>query len=379
MSLVFKISPKENYFSGNPIVFELQSDSEAAIDYSVQVDNNTVFQGTCIPISTTESFEIKVDISEIFKSYFKSYNIVESEDIIAEISGFNISSVITFQQGESQIEHSAHIYRGGITNRAFRTLTENGYDIFTYRLSSYWDQFLFTTRTNGKKIKVKETELFPFIFIHSGVPVGFISESGTEVLTPARATGTVCSMNIKRILEQMPAGTKRIEILIGGETSFELNILPRKFFEESYLLKFKNSLGAFEILEVTGRAMHIPEFSEESVFETITEFNFYEEYWDRTKTRNIIDVETGYKERHEFPFILDMIKSDEIYCINSDGFSFRCHVTAENAQYRNFMKEPTSIPLKIREVLEEEFSMPEIKFDSEFDQIFGDTFDETFN
>ena len=155
MSLAFKILPKENYFSGNPVVFELQSDSEKLINYSVKINGEIAFEGTCLPLGQGVEFEAKIDIAEIFNAYFKEYAIAESDSIIEPIANFSLESQVILYQGEFYIEHSVHIYRGGITNEAFRTLKKNGYDIFTYRLASYTNQFLFTTRTNGKDIKVK--------------------------------------------------------------------------------------------------------------------------------------------------------------------------------------------------------------------------------
>jgi hypothetical protein len=78
--------------------------------------------------------------------------------------------------------------------------------------------------------------------------------------------------------------------------------------------------------------------------------------------KGIINVETGYKERREFPFILNLIQSDEIYFIYPDGDSFRCHLTADSTQYRHLMTERTSVKLKIRPTVEEEFVTPKIEF-----------------
>jgi len=253
--------------------------------------------------------------------------------------------------------------RGGISNQAYRFLSENGYNMFTFRLMYYSYQFLFTTRTHGKEIRIKETELYPFIFLHPGTRIVFKSEFGDEISTLEKTSGTVCAMDIHSVLEQMTKGTKRIDVCPDGKYAFHFAILPGKLSEERYLLRFRNSLGAFEMLEVTGRALHNPEFSEKNLWESINDFNFYEERRSRMKNKGIIEVETGYKERSEFPFILDLIQSDEIYFIFPDGDIFRCHVKSDSAQFRHLMTEPISVKLKIRQVIEEEFITP--KFESD--------------
>jgi len=350
-----------NYsFTGNPVIFELSSDSDEPVNVEISFNGYTQL-ATYYPFQLSEnSYKISMDLSDYLN--FDNKIEISGNQIISAISGFALPYQVKIG---SNYTFNGFALRGGISNQAFRKLDENGYSIFTYRLASSYEQFLFTTRTNGKEIKLKETELYPFIFRHPGLPVIFRSESGDEVTTPAQAAGTFCAMNIQSVLEQMPAGTRRIEVCPNGEYAFHFTILPGKLSEERYLLKFRNSLGAFEILEVTGKAMHAPEFSEENLWETLADLYFYEERRSRVKSKGIIEVETGYKERLEFPFILDLIQSDEIYFIYPDGDSFRCHLTADSAQYRHLMTEPTSVELKIRPVVEEEFVTPKIEFPEE--------------
>ncbi|GHT63015.1 hypothetical protein FACS189451_08870 [Bacteroidia bacterium] len=372
--------PNEYSFVGNSIVFEFLADSSAIVKMEITAANKT-YSVTYYPYKKSETeFIIHSDISDYLKFEISDTEI-QTGGIIVPVSGFSLPYQVDILDEEDNLIHQffGTAFRGGISNSAFRKLEENLYDIWTYRLASYFDQFLFTTRTSGKEIKLKKTELFPFVFIHPGIPIIFKSESGTEITTPAQTAGTVCAMDIQIVLEQMPSGPKRVDVCPDGEYAFHFSILSEKLSEEKYLLRFRNSLGAFEVLEVTGRAMHVPEFSEESIYETLSDFDFYEERRSRVKSKGVIEVETGYKERREFPFVMDMIQSDEIYFIYPDGNSFRCHVKADSAQYRHLMTEPTSIKLKIREVTEEEFSLSKIDFDEEFDRIFNETFSDTFN
>lgn len=355
MALEAQKHPNQYSFVGNSIVFELLVSLPNPVSIEITIGGNT-YTATSYPFKIAENrFRIRAELSDYLR--FEIPFEIPEGDIIVPVPEFALPYQV-------RIEHFYRFdgiaFRGGISNHAFRKLQENGYDIFTYRLLSHSDQFLFTTRTHGKEIKLKETELFPFVFIHPGLPIVFKSESGNEITTPTKSAG-VYAMNIRKVLEQFPAGTQRIEVCPNGQYAFHFTILPGKLSEEKYLLRFRNSLGAFEMLEVTGRAMHTPEFSEESLYETLTEFDFYEERRSRVNSKGVIEVETGYKERREFPFILDMIQSDEIYFIYPDGESFRCHVKADSARYHHRITEPTSIKLKVRPVLEEEFATPKIE------------------
>jgi len=357
MEIIITKEPNTYSFTGNPVMFEVSADSNEPVGVEISFDGK-LYSTTYYPFMISEnSYKISMNLSDYL--HFENKEDIPEDEIISVISGF--AQAYQVKIGDNYI-FNGFALRGGISNQAFRKLDEKGYNIFTYRLTSLFDQFLFTTRTNGKEIRIKETELFPFVFRHLGVPIVFRSESGNEITTPAQVAGTFCAMNISSVLEQMPEGTKRIEIWRNGEYVFHFSVLPGKMSEEKYLLRFKNSLGAFEVLEVTGKAMYAPEFSEETLWQTLTELNFYEERRSRVKSRGAIDVETGYKERSEFSFILDMIQSNEIYFIYPDGDSFRCHVKADSAQFRHLMTDPTSIKLNIRAVTDEEFATPAIEF-----------------
>ena len=347
MSLTFKTPPRQNYFSGNPVVIQLQSDSGELIGYSVKANGETVFEGTCLPLGKGVKFTAKIDLAEIFNAHFREPYISGVSYLIRVVYYFDIRFQITLAQGSSSLVHSGRILRGGIPNEVFRTLAEKGNDIFAHRQPTPDDLFVLTTRTNGKEINLKETELHPFFYIHRGYPIRFKSDTGYQIEADSEdVSGTICAMNIKTVLQLSPPGTKRIEVSMGVPLSLAFNIHPGKLSEEKYLLKFKNSFGVFEILEVTGRAIHTPEFSEENIYETLTDLDFYEQRRRRVRTKEIIEVETGYLKRSEFPFVMDMIKSDEIYFIYSDENSFRCHVTADSVQYRHLMTVPTSINQK---------------------------------
>ena len=367
--------PNDYCFTGNPVLFEVSTDSDEPVNVNVIFGGNT-YSTAYYPFKLSEnSFKISMNLSDFLR--FENKIETSGDQIISVVPGFAVPYQVKI--GNSYI-FNGFALRGGIGNEAFRKLNKNGYTIFTYRLSSHFDQFLFTTRTNGKEIRLKETELYPFVFRHPGIPIVFKNESGSSITTPAQPAGTFCAMNIRSVLEQMPAGTRRIDVCPAGEYAFHFIILPGKLSEERYLLRFRNSMGAYEILEVTGKATHTPELAEENKYETLNEFGFYEERRSRVKSKGVIEVETGYKLRREFPFILDLIQSDEIYFSYPDGDSFRCHVAADSVRYRELMTEPTSVKLKIRPVSDEEFITPKIKFSEDiFNRIFDETFDETFN
>ena len=367
--------PNDYCFTGNPVIFEALIDSSESINVEISIEEKT-YSTTYYPFKISEgSYKVSMNISDFL--HFENKIEIPEDGIISAIQGFSLPFQVKI--GDDYI-FNGNALRGGISNEAFLQLNENNYDIFSYRLLSYTYQFLFTTRTNLNEIKIQESELYPFIFIHPGVPLIFKSKTGKEIITQAQTAGIFCIMNIKNVIDEFQEVTDRIDVLVNGVYAFHFTILPKKISHEKYLLKFRNSFGAFEVLEVTGKAMHSPEFLDENLWEASNEYYFYEEHRSRVKSRNVIEVESGYKDRSKFSFIQDLIQSDEIYFIYPDGYIFRCHVIADRMQYRNHITEPTSVNLKIRAVFDEEFILPKIEYpDDIFFRIFDNTHDKTFN
>ena len=369
MTITVTKFPNIYSFLGNSIAFELLTDVNDLIDVEIISAGISKF-AAFYPFRKGSQYQVRMNLSDYLS--FDTESTIPEGYIISPLSGFCLPYQIKIGSGYI---FDGFVFRGGISNYAFKILSENGYDIFTYRLASYSDQFLFTTRTNLKEIRLKETELYPFVFIHPGLSIVFRSELGNEITTAAQPAGTICVMDIKEVLAQMPAGTKRINICPGGNYSFHFVIEPGKISEEKYLIRFRNSLSAFEIVEVTGRAMHAPEFGEENTCNVLTDFDCYEERRSRLKTKRIIEVETGHKDRRELPFILDLIKSDESYFIYPDRTSFRCIVSADDVKFKHMMTEPTSFLLTVKEVIEEDFSTPPFEFTTDDAGIFDDFFE----
>jgi hypothetical protein len=360
-------SPEKYCFVGNSVVFELQTMSMNAVEVKL-TRNGEQLSLVYFPYQRENNYIIKFDLADYLTA--DSQTDIPEGDLIIQLPDFATDYRVEIGQ-DYTFEGIA--LQGGIPNHEFQSLRDKGWNIFSCRLCSSLDQFLFTTRTSGTVIKIKKSELFPFVFIHPGVPIVFKSNSGSEVSTPAQPLGTFCAMDMNAVLKALPENTTRIDVCPSGQYAFRFLIQPEKLSAEKYWLRFRNSLGAIEVLEITGKAMHTPEFSEERIYETLSDSFFYEERRLRLEIRDSIEVETGYRERSEFPFILNMIQSHEIYFVYPDGDSFRCHVTANNVKYRHLMTEPTSIKLKIRAVTEDSFVTPDSY------QIFDDMFDETHN
>lgn len=369
--------PREYSFIGNNILFELEADSANMITIEI-IFRGESFYSTYTPFQSGDKYKLKIDVSGRFYIPDKELHFAMG-GVIAPLSDFAYPYTVNIGEDYS---FSGTAFRGGISNKNFALLASNGYDIFSYRLGSAYTQFLFTTRTNTTEVRLRETELFPFVFLNKEVPISFVSESGNKIEVISTGLGPVCSLDIFSLRElftqQYGETPEQIKVLSAGSPAFSFFIEPGQTSEERYILKFLNSLGTYEMLEVTGRAEHAPEFSEENLYDTFSDFNFFEERRERVLSRGIIEVETGYKKRTELPFVLDLIKSPEIYFIYPNGEAFRCHVACESYKYFHQMVAPASIPLTVREVSDERFYTPKVDFNLFDDGIFDDDFDDEF-
>lgn len=358
MITVTKI-PRPNVFAGNPVVFELETDTDQVVVVETIVSGSSQFS-SYFPFMDNGVYRVKMELSGYLQSP-DTPMAIPSGEIVASLDGFIIP--YTVKIGDSY-EFTGNAFRGGVSNKLYARLADNGYDIFSYRLNSSRRQFLFTTRTNDSEVRLRDTELYPFVFLNREIPLSFVSPAGNSIDINTAGLGPVCVMNIAALRlafdEQYGEIPDMIKVYASRNLAFSFIITPGLSVEEKYTLRFLNSLGAYEVIEVTARASRTSEFGEEDLYNVMNGYDFFEERKMRTLSRDKIEVETGHRLRHEMPFILDMIKSEEVYFIYPSGQEFRCRVTTDVFRYRERITEPTSIPLTITELTDERFALPPI-------------------
>lgn len=371
--------PNTYSFTGNSIIFEILADNPDMINAQIIVNGNTR-NTSYYPYLEDNLYKVRMEISDFLIQDLKPLVLPQGK-IIAPLPDFGLAYQVKI---DSEYSFEGFAFMGGITNHDFKILAENGFDIFTYRLGSYFNQFLFTTRTHSKEIKLRETELYPFVFINPGLDFTFKSESGNSLSISPSISEKVCVLDIQALRERFQIlfneTPNRFEVSLADDTCFIITIEPGQISEEKYLIRFRNSLGAYEVIEIVGKAIHAPELADENKYSIFNNYDFFEDRRERVSSKGVIEVETGFKHRRELPFIMDMIQSDEIYFIYPDESYFRCHVKTDQAKYRHKMVTPTSISLIISEVTDEVFVSPSLDRELLFSGsgIFDATFDDSF-
>lgn len=351
-------------FVGDPILFELQTDNLQPIIASIHVGSDEI-PLSCYPHGSQSPYTAELDVSGVLEPYFDRNSSINGDQIIiSELTNFVLDCHIKIDN----IDYPLKVIHGGTSHLLLNEFDEYNYDYFSYRLNNPERQILFTTRTNGPHISLRESEIFPFVFLHPGKPITFESEGGHELTTQALSQGTACLMDIntlrKTFYELYEESPLHISVLIDTSFSFDISITPSTPSENSHIIRFRNSLGGFEDIEMTGDLTFSPEFLDENLYLSKNKIARYEEYRDRIGMKYIYGLNSGYKSVAESFHILDMLGSDLCFIIFPDKSIKRCTVTPSDDIDINLpLITPSSIQMDVRLVDEGLFYSPPINLD----------------
>ncbi len=361
------IYPDEYCFIGNPMIITIEGDSAEEVVVDIMINNEQIIDLSFLLFGSGSGYKNSYDISKIIAPFFQKHA-PSVGSIIAPLEGFILNYSITVRNFSTGFSGKA-LY-GGINNYNYARLKEAGLNMFSYRLMNYNQQFLFTTRTNANQICLRETELYPFVFIHPGEDITIITSAGRVVIPNKYSKNTVCTLDIeavrKLVFETYRELPSYMAVTVGEKTIFQISIAENQLSEENYLVRFRNSLGAYELIELTGTATDQTTFPDEDTWMGFHPYNFFEEKRNRVSSRAEIVANTGYKTKEELAFLLDMVKSDEIYFTDlsdPDRKEYRCLVTPEELQVPRKIVVPQSLSLNIRLVSDEQYVSPDIVFE----------------
>lgn len=356
-----KRHPSKYCFAGDPMIFEVESTTTDVINIGLTVNGET-YKFTRYPFGNEAPYKTDIDISSLLASLFKKDpGITAYQIMVVELEDFMLDVNVNIETESFDL----HVINGGTNKGILKELSLIGHDLFSFRLLDPTKQFLFTTRTHSQHITLKESELFPFAFIHPGKAITFKAISGKTISVPALASGTTCLMDFNTVREtfwklynEIPS---YIEVSVDNAYAFDLTITPSKISESSQLLRFKNSLGIFENIEITGAAYFIPELSKTENHLTLNENSVYEAARDRVSMTEIYKISTGYKSTDELHHILDLLSSDLCYIIFQDQRVRKCIVTAaDDVKIKLPIVTPTALQLNVQLVAEDPFYTPSL-------------------
>ena len=244
------------------------------------------------------------------------------------------------------------VFIGGVSKRILRHLNDENKNVFIWKLMNPEGNFFQTTRTSGKLITIRETELLPIPFIYPEGGIIKVVANNIET-TLIGVTGQPVALNLYRLRKKL-FDTHHIfasvfEIYVGEIKSCTIVITPGTISQERYLLQFLNSYGSYELIEITGTGSIQREAEQENTFSTYDEvIDDYVESWERLSGRESMTVESGYRTNDELIHLIDMLSSDDIKILGLNGRNIRVNVTAENLTRASRATSPESIKLSLR-------------------------------
>lgn len=343
MSLTANIYPSTIALAGNPI--KLTINSSSVVSYTIRQADRTIFSGS-------GEGEFSVFLQDILSGILSPKHLLnESTDILLadSTSATDIAISVQNTQGETKTL-SLKAVIGGISKRLLRRLLDENSNIFTWKLLNSSVNFSKTTRTNGRIITIRETELLPIPFLY---PDGALKIVAAGIETSLSGTaGQPVALNLYRLRQKLFQTNQKLasvfDIYSGSIKSCTIVITPGTVSRERYLLEFLNSYGAYERIEVTGIGNIESEIESDSTYQIYDEsIDDYIEARERQSARDKLQVESGYRNTEELVHLMDMLASDDIKILGLSGRNIRVNAVADNLTHAIRSTVPESIKMTL--------------------------------
>ncbi len=391
-------TPSGLVFTGNPIIMrdDRNFSGQPAVGYpfEIECEGKIVYTGRV-------SYPFSINLSEILDAFTPSTPEPEGYDesipgptIFCVVDDDNMQNGRNFKVsflGPVTEKKQYFAISGGISRQNYRQIAKlPDEDIFTTRFLSDNTNFFMTTRTAGWRILLKESELYPLYFINDNYNASLkIVEkmTGKQLVISDLERGILAlDLNAVRYRFFVDSGILVNYFDIFRNDSFACSVVieQAEAVKERYRLKFRNSLGVFEIIELTGETTFSPEWkeSEDTIIDDYDPLtDYYTSARDRLERKLIITVKTGVKLPKDITFIMDMLGSDEVYLLGITDHPVRVIPEAEDFNYSARPESPQSFIIKLSAVESEKYITPEITDETEFSRrrIHSKEFSREFN
>ena len=338
-------------FTDNPVIITWESGEQAVGTFEIYCEGQRVFTGRFFE-------KLHVDISDIIKTtigYFE--DVPESAGAVtlvhsAEEMEFNRIRVVAECNGMDD-ECDFIAVRGGISLRRFRLLAMRNTDIFGIRfLNNHTGRNpFFTTRSENVVFDVKETELAPLYFINTELNTKLSATNGRESVELGVINSGIYAIDINAIRQLFFSGygllSNTFSIFKNDTCISTINIIAVAPSLESYRVKFRNSLGVFEILDLQGElSIIIPAKKEDPYYIYDVFTGTYSAHQERESKELSLSIPVIVKTPEDFALIQEMTSSDEVYLLGLSGDAVRILPIPEEITYKKAFTEPLPAELK---------------------------------
>ena len=380
-------------FSRNPIVYtgnpEIPLQKEVG-RLLVEMEGLIIFEGRV-------SQPVRINLADIIDAntgYFKEVPddntspIYQIEDS-GELSCRSVKVWMCNDEGDDTDAVNFIAIPGGISKQNYRWLSNFNTDIFTARFLSPKGNYFLTSRTANWRIAMKETEVAPLYFIlPTERSISVTEKVGNNSIELGDFDEGVYAIDInilrQKFFNEFQVLSSQFDIYTNGFYSCTVVLEVAETSRERYRVKFRNSLGVFEIIEFVGELSFSPTYdeAEDASFQrydiATDDFQTERERVPRTLS---ITAQTGPKRPYEIRFLMDMIASDEVYLLDVSAYPVKVIPSIDELQYRLRPESPENFTIMF-EISDREINIMQDIIDgteSRKARIFSKEFDDRFN
>lgn len=387
-------TPSRLAFTRNPIIIESNYTSGdqplTGYPFSIIMDGLTLYNGRF-------NYPYSINVADIVNAYIKYLPQPDEVEpisfgpliLIENESEVLCRDVAVVFNGEYDQEFAFIALPGGVSKQNFKRLWPST-DIFNVRFLASDTNCFLTTRTAGWRVIMKESELYPLYYINDAPDdvFSFVEKVTGKSWTIDRLSPGIYALDIEALrshfFEVSGVLANNFDIYHRGLFACRLVIEQADPARERYRLKFRNSLGVFEIIEITGEMSITPEWegADEAIFKRYDpETDDYFSQRDRIERKQSISIQTGVKRPDEVRFLMDMLGSDEVYLLDLGALSVRVIPSAEEFTYKQRPEAPQSFTLTLELADTETNILQEIIDGSEAKKprVFSKQFSKQFN
>ena len=285
------------------------------------------------------------------------------------------------------------IIAGGVSRQNYRRYARMKTDAFEARFLNNANNFFMTTRTAGWRIVMKETELYPlyFISLEKYLYMTVVERTtGKTLIQDGNFDSGIFALDIdalrKQFFDEYGVLSNSFDIYKGDPSQYSCSIVIERSdpARERYRLKFRNSLGVFEIIELAGELTITPDYAaaDEARFSRYdAETDDFTADRERITRPQSLTIETGVMRADTFRFLMDMIGSEEVYLLDLSELPVKVIPSIEELKYKPRPETPQKFTVKLQMAEDETNIMQDIIDGTEGrkPRVFSKQFSKQFN
>lgn len=285
------------------------------------------------------------------------------------------------------------IIAGGVSRQNYRRYARMKTDAFEARFLNNANNFFMTTRTAGWRIVMKETELYPlyFISLERFLYMTVVERTtGKTLIQDGNFDSGIFALDIdalrKQFFDEYGVLSNSFDIYKGDPSQYSCSIVIERSdpARERYRLKFRNSLGVFEIIELAGELAITPDYAaaDEARFSRYdAETDDFTADRERITRPQSLTIETGVMRADTVRFLMDMIGSEEVYLLDLSELPVKVIPSIEELKYKPRPETPQKFTVKLQMAEDETNIMQDIIDGTEGrkPRVFSKQFSKQFN